>query len=620
MLLYYDQMIEYARTKKRSRRKKNVNQSVPNPIVVLVIGDQQAELVENIYAQLTARWSSRLNAVRVLYFYQHQPCKGNVSKDITQIQLGDIPADKSGPGTLELMPETLRQVNIQVAKVLEEIGQVPGIVMYRAWIPVILAPTDAAQALFSDLLAVVCAQMEELGILEHSTRLYLLLPQIFSCKAEEEATRRFLEQLKQIREAPYEQTVLQLVSDAPARAYKSKQLLDTVVILDEVDQYNRRYNMHGERLQLLCDLIEHTGTWSADDYIQTAGVQDSRISPEYWLAQAVHELCGKIQMMDEGTASYARAEQNIKDCIEQCVKDHFTDGVEKALQHCVVFIPDALDRLSTLSLAEGERAVFGDALMHSFERWTEEAATPRIPAEIRAEIEQIYSNTALEDLARDLQVWAADCESHCTSSFGAADCKKLVLQNEPDIIRKAATARRFFAQMKYGYLLQNEIERAQAKMAKECAKLCYQRIGALKTENEEFIEFSQAIQQAWETLRDGQGSMFQAVAWQGERPNLLAVRRACAAATRTGDPTEVFDAVANCIDLDDARGMDTAQIMPTLYCHIPITLSLTNDRRQTIETGISTGRVLRLICIAHDYDAESIGLVYLLQKLMTAHE
>lgn len=595
----YDQLIEFAREKQRGRRCVGVHKSVPNPILVIVIGDKQCEFLDPLYTQLSSRWSSQLKALQVCYCYVKTPYEG--SSPILQAKL-ELP-DRGGAGAVCSLPDTLSAVNDMIGQAIDRIGQESQTRMMRADIHIVLAPEDPAGMLLSDLAAVAKGRLEDSGVITTDCRLYLLLSSAYRTKAECGYVCGVMDQLREAQ--AYEQAVLQPQQDAAPLTCRINRLINAVMLLDDVNEHHQHYNAHGERLGLLLDLVENG--WSNTGFIQTAGVRDGSAGPEYWLAQAADFLCSARREQAKKDAGVEIMQVIIAE-ITAAAQDR-TRGLDRALDACRLFVPGQVGRVGQLSLDNGETAVFGGALQSAYASWQKNLPEMKLPGKVLQVVEDIESDDILDVLIYDLESWAEECERQAPAP----------LQNRPKLPSdggEAAAAlyfRNFLLQEKYQLLVKKEEQHSRAELVRSCAKNCRQRKKDLRTESEEFADFAREIQQVWATLRDAynDGGKMQ-LTWIDKKPAPGALRKAGALAVRTGDPTQVLTMVADCVDLsgDETEGAQCAA--PPLFCRIPFADEL-STRVQPITQGVSSGRVLKFAVISQEYDEEMLRRVHALK-------
>lgn len=596
----YDQLIELAREKQRKRLCVGVHKSVPTPIVVLVVGDKQLADLDAIYTQLKSRWSSQLKALQVCYCYVESPYSG--SNPILQAKL-ELPKGRGGPGALCGLTDTLAEVNEMMAKAIDQISQEAQVQMMQASIHIVLAPEDPAGALLSDLAAVAKGRLQDFGVIINDCRLYLMLPKSYQTMDECRCVCCVMDQLQG---GEYEQAILQPQLDTAPRMCRIDKLINAVMLLDDLNENYQHYNVHGERLGLLLDLVENG--WSNTGFIQTAGVREGSAGPEYWLAWATDHLCSERNSEDAGGKNDKKF-QALTDAISAAVQASSRDA-EQALRSCCLFRPGQVGRIARLSLDEGETAVFGGALRMVYASWRENLARPELPDAILQMVEGIESDAGLDALIRHLEDWMGDLKGRQTQTPDAR-CPQFYSDNG-----EAEAARRFRDTLwteKYLPLVKKEEQEGFVKLARLCVKRCRQRKEELRVEEEEFAGFAREIQRVWFTMRDtyNDGGRLEAK-WIEDPPAPGALRRAGALAFRTGDPTEVLSMVAECVDLSGTGAEDAPRAEPPLFCRIPFATDL-NTRVQPITQGVSSGRVLKFAVISQEYDEAALRRVYSLK-------
>lgn len=597
----YDQLIEFAREKQRGRRSAVVHKGVPNPIIVLVIGDKQGEYLDTLYTRLRGRWSSRLKALQMCYCYVNEPYRGD--SPILQVRL-ELP-ETGGAGGLCTRPDTLAAANDMVSQAIEQISQDPQISMRRGDIHVILSPEDPAGGLLSDLSAVVKGRLEDFGFFTIDCRLYLLLPQALQSKKECRYVCNVMDQLRDAQS--YEQAVLQPQTDAPPRVCQIKRLINAVMLLDNVNENGQHYNVHGERLGLLLDLVENG--WDNAGFVQTAGAREGSAGPEYWLAQALDTLCSERQegnQREENSAVLKTVTAQIADAAQAR-----TGGVDRALRACCLFRPGQPGRARQMTLEELETAVFGEALKSAFSAWRRGLDTPRLPQAVLDTVDGISSQAGLDGLVRQLDDWVRECE---LKQVRPLESRRVNLAFEGDEAEDAARLRACLYKEKYLPLAEEEKQSCCGELIGQCKKYCLERKEELRGEEADFAEFAKEVRQVWITLRDAynDGRRME-LTWIGSRPSPGALRKACAEAFRSEDPTQVLSMAADCVDLSgaDTAGANCAD--PPLFCRIPFAIGL-NTWVRPITEGVSVGRVLKFAVLSQEYDEELLQRVHVLKK------
>lgn len=596
-----DQLIELAREKRRKRRSISVHKSVSSPIMVLVLGDKQLDVLDMLYTQLKGRWSSHLNALQLCYCYVEAPYTG--SNPILQVKL-ELPEDRGGQGAVRAFPDTLAAINDIMAQAIDRISQEAQVQMVQAGIHIILAPEDPAGALLSDLAAVAKGRLEDFGSLTNDCKLYLMLPRSYQTRDECENVCGVMDQLQQAEW--YEQPVLQPQLDAAPRVYRVDRLINAVMLLDDLNENNQHYNLHGERLGLLLDLVEN-GWSNTAGFVQTAGIREGSAGPEYWLAQATDQLCSERQAegrKDEDDKRFQAVDKEITETVQAHLR-----GVQEALQSCCLFRRGQVGRIARSPLDDGEAAVFGGALHAVYASWKESAAEPEVPDAVLQIVEEVESDTGLNALIGHLESWAASLEEKPLPRLN------LYCPQVPSD-RGEAEAARYFRDMlwaeKYQPLMKQEEQDCCAKLARLCVRRCRLRKEELSSEEEEFAGFAEEIKRIWYDLRNAynDGGRLEPK-WIGKRPASGALRKAGALAYRTGDPTEVLSMVAECVELGGTEAKGAPKADPVLFCRIPLASNLKTYTKPITE-GISAGCVLKFAVVSQQFDEEAMRRVYAL--------
>lgn len=597
----YDQLIEFAREKQRKRRSGGVHKSVTSPIVVLVMGDKQLDGLDTLYTQLTSRWSGQLKALQVCYCYVKTPYTG--SNPILQVKL-ELP-DEGGPGAICALPDTLAAVNDMMGQAIDRITQEAQVQMMQAGIHIILAPEDPAGMLLSDLAAVAKGRLEDFGVVINDCRLYLMLPKSYQTRQEYGQVCGVMDQLQ--KAVRYEQAVVQPQRDSAPRMYRIDRLINAVMLLDDLNENYQHYNVHGERLGLLLDLLENG--WTNMGFVQTAGVRDGSAGPEYWLAQAADQLCSARQAGGKSVGAEERFQTVMKELT--AAAQGRTQGLDQALRACCLFRPGQVERVARLPLDEGEAAVFGGALRAAYQSWLAALAALELPDAAARLVDDIESDAELDALIGRLEGWVSDLEEQPPQLPADARCPQFYSdRGEAEAVARLRDA---LWTGKYLPLVRQEEWDCSAKLAHLCAKRCRQRKENLRTEEEEFAGFAKEVRQAWLTLRDAyDNSRRLEPKWIGKPPSSGALRRAGALAFRTGDPTEALSMAAECVDLSGTEAGDAPRADPPLFCRILFTNDL-NTRIQPITQGVSTGRVLKFAVISQEYEEEALQRVYALK-------
>lgn len=597
----YDQVIEFAREKQRGRRSAVVHKSVPNPIIVLVLGDGQHDYLDTLYTQLTSRWSSHLGGLMLCYGYVSAPYTGE--NPILQVKL-ELP-ETGGAGALCSLPDTMAAFNSMVGQAIERISQDPQIPMRRGDIHIVLAPEDPVGGLLSDLAAVIKGRMEDCGFFTLDCRLYLLLPQAYRSQKECRCVCGVMDQLRQIQE--YEQPVLQFQGDAAPQVCRVTKVINSVMLLDNVNENNQHYNVHGERLGLLLDLVENG--WKNVGLFQTAGVKEGSVGPEYWLGQALDTLCSERRMTrqtDEDGGAFKEITAQITEAVQAQ-----TGGLDRAMKACCLFRPGQLARARQMSPEECETAVFGDALRTAYAAWQSGLDSPEIPPAVLKLMEDVSSEAGLDALAQKMDEWVKECE---LKQMRPLESKRLNLSFNGNEAEDAALLRSYLYKEKYALMAEQKKQEYRTGLIGLCKKYCTRRKEELRGEEADFDEFAKEARQVWVTLRDAYNDGRTVdVTWIDDRPPSGTLRKECVAAFRSGDPTRVLSLTADCVDLN---GKDTGTAncaSPPLFCRIPFAIGL-NTWVQPITEGVSSGRVLKFAVLCQDYDEEMLQRVHALKK------
>lgn len=596
-----DQLIEFAREKQRKRRCVGVHKSVSNPIVVLAVGDKQLDSLDALYTQLKSRWSGQLKALQVCYCYVKAPYTG--PNPILQAKL-ELPEGRGGPGALCALPDTLAAANDMMAQAIDRISQESQVQMMQAGIHIVLSPEDPAGALLSDLAAVAKGRLEDFGVVTVDCRLYLLLPKSYQTRDECGRVCGVMGQLQ--KAGRYEQAVLQPQPDAPPRFCRIDRLVNAVMLLDDLNENYQHYNVHGERLGLLLDLVENG--WSNIGFLQTAGVREGSAGPEYWLAQAADQLCSERRAGSRQGEEDKRFQEASKE-ISAAVQARFRSAGQ-ALRSCCLFRPGQVGRIARLSLDEGETAVFGGALRMAYGAWRERLPALELPGGVLRTVEEAESDAELDALAGQMEDWGSDLEERPAQPPDGR-CPQFSSERG-----EAEAVRRFLDTLwteKYLPLAKKEEQDCCVELARLCAKRCRERKEELRAEEEEFDGFAKEVRRVWFALRDAysDGRRLEPK-WIGKPPASGALRKAGALAARTDDPTEILSIVAECVDLSGSEAEGAPQADPPLFCRILFAGDL-NTRVQPITQGVSTGRVLKFAVISQEYDEEALRRVYALK-------
>lgn len=601
----YDQLIDFAREKQRGRRRAGVHKSVPYPIVILVVGDKQRDLLDGLYAQLTARWSGCLGALQFCYCYIDAPYEG--SSPIYQTKLDLCGLEKQGAGAIGDLPETLKAVNEVMGEVVRRISSDGQVAMQQADIHIITAPEDETEPLLSDLSAIAASRWEDFGAVRVNCRLYLLLPGEYRTDAERTRVSSMMDQLQAADAGEYRQEVQQPHAGVPPRVCTIQRLFNAVMLLDEMDETGRFYNSHGERLGLLVDLIENG--WSGGSFLQTAGVQEGTAGPEYWLAQAVNTLCGKV-LAQTGSSGNKIEPKLAIDAIAAATKERM-QGMERALSPCCLFFRGRINRVSGMPVDEGEQAVFGHALDTAYVSWREGLPPLQVPEEVEQLLDTTDSEEETRRLADRLWGWAKECRDKAVPPPDQS-CQGFHISGTE--AEKVLRFRNFLKQVKYMPQRIMDEQLCCASLAELCAERCRGRIEAIRNEQAEFAEFAQAVDQVWNILRNKyNGGIAMEADWMKEPPELARLRKSGAQAVRDGKASPVLSLVAECVELNSPPRFAACQPDLLLFCRIPITMGITTQIWR-IDQGISAGRVLKLAMICDRYEEEAAQRVFMLQK------
>lgn len=596
--MLYDQIVEFAREKHQMVRRRVVHKGVPRPIVVMVVGDSGRDALDLLSARLTSRWTSQLEALQVCYACIDAPYEGE--RPILQARLERPEEGSGGPGCLCRLPETLAAVNDMAGELIRRLCSAPRISMQRADVHIILAPEDPASPLLSDLAAVIRGRLEEFGAVGCDCRLYLLLPQRYETAAQRERVCGVMDQLSRLDSGPYRQAVLMPQADDAPRPYEARRLVDAVMLLDDMNERYQCCNTHGERLELLVDLVENG--WLGEGFIQTAGEREGSAGPEYWLAQAVDTLCRQVLAEDGGDeVDFDEVKTAVTRAVETRMK-----GMEQALGCCCLFHRGQVERLSgSVSLDEAEQAVFGGALEMAYKGWLEERPPLEVPEAVSRVLKSAGSAKELERLAERLQEWGERCGE--TVPLPRQSCQGF--NPSRDETESAARFRNLLCQTKYALRRKQDEQRAWGETARLCAESCRERARELAQEREDFSEFARQVQEAWYTLRDSyNGGSPMPLSWVEAAPSMEELRRAGARAAESGDAREVLSLAAQCVDLSGGAARDGGFADPLLFCRIPITMGL-NTWTRRIDQGISEGRMLKLAIIANSYSEAAVQRV-----------
>lgn len=603
------QLVDFARSSQMRRRRSGVHQSVPNPILVLILGDSLCDQLEQIHTQLTSRWSSQLGALQFCYFYTDKPYKGSCS--ILQAKM-TAAEGASGAGTLCRDTGNLQAVNRVLRAAGEHISKMPMISMNKAEIHLILPLCDPMEAFVTDIAAVAQGWMNTFGAASNDCYLYLLLPQLYNTVAEKEHACKALDQVRDGEGCGevYSQPVLLEQLDGQPGNVRSERIFRKVILLDEVDEKYRRYNQHGERLQLLGDLIETS--WSIEGYVITAGVQEAAAGPEYWLAQAADVLCGKaLKDFESAEENGEIAVKPLCEAIEKAMPATMPDW--QVMRTGCLFLRGRAEKVtSAMSLETVEAGVFGVAMRNAFRSWKEAVQPVEIPREVQQALEQSDADAQLETLADSLRSWADEQDEKSERPLDSL--KGVSLKKELPEEEKVRQLQNFLLKNKYEQLRDRVGNARCAEIARKCADGCYDRIQELKKEAEMFEEFAEMIRETWYTLRDSfNNGKTMDVSWTDQRISMRQLRRAGAKAIRDGDPREVLSMIADCVDLGGGTQEDAVPNDPTLYCRLTI-LTEVNTKTYPVKTGISAGRIVKLTTIARHYNEDDVCRAFAVMK------
>lgn len=605
-------LVDFARSSQMKRRRSGVHQSVPNPILVLLLGDSLADQLEQIHTQLTSRWSSQLGALQFCYFYTDKPYQGGCS--ILQAKVA-APQGAAGAGALCRDTGSLQAVNRVLRDAGEHISKMPMISMSKAEIHIILPVCDPMGAFVTDIAAVAQGWMSTFGAASNDCYLYLLLSQLYNTVAEKEQACAVLDQVRDGEGGNlYTQPVLLEQQDGQPTDVRSERIFRKVILLDDVDEKYRRYNQHGERLQLLCDLIETN--WSIEGYVITAGVQEATAGPEYWLAQAADTVCGRVlQELSSTEADTELSAKPLYEAIEKAMPNTMPDW--QVMHTCCLFLRGRVGRITPdMPVNTMEEGVFGTALSDAFQSWRDAVQPAEIPQAVQQALDQSDVDVRLEELADNLRAWAEEQEEKAKrppdSVRGFKPKKEL---SEEDNVRQLQN---YLLKYKYGQLRDRAGNTRCAQIARKCAEGCFDRIQELKKEGEMFEEFAEMVRETWYTLRDAfnNGNPME-VSWTEPLPSLRQLRRAGARAIRDGDPREALSMIADCVDLGGGAEQSSVPTDPTLYCRLTILVDA-NTKTYPIKTGISAGRIVKLTTIAQRYNEDDICRVFAVMKARRA--
>lgn len=604
--LLYDDLIEIAREKQHRRRLGNVHKSVPHPQILLVVGDEMASWLDALYQQVASRWSSSLSALQVIYC-SSTPYVGTAP--VQQMTFSQLKGNVE-PTSLRQAPELLHKFNQIVAEVVEKTSHTPGLRMNRANIHVVLQPQSPLSVLVQDLIAVVQGHLAGYGAIVCDSRIYLLLPDHISTGAEKENTNAFLEQMLQMSNGAYEQPVLLQQRDGAFTTYTTNRLVQYVMLLDEWNEYYQRYDLHGERIQLVGDLIE-TSEWMNGSFLQTVGVQETHAGPEYWLAAAASQLY--MQAEDElegpGTVDLATLQQAIQKFAEQQMQ-----GLENIFDSCCVYRPFHQAGLRQYTIDQVEERVFGKGMEQLYTQWLEHRNFSALPAELDKVLQEIPSIVLLEQLSHQLDNWANELEAG-EQLLPALQCDGLTFRNASSMDTAARQLRQYIVQNKYSIQGRNDGKKLQRDVARLCAQACRERMENLQHQQVMIRDFGRELQQVWYQLRDSfnEGRPLP-VQWLGQTPDAGLLRQCV---ERSGANPQVWvrdflETLADRVDLNGQKVACTGEA--PLCCRLTIGFGLQTQNRD-IQDGISAGRTLRFAALSPgEYTDGTAGRSFLLHS------
>lgn len=605
--MLYDQLIEFAQEKQRRRRYQGIHKSVPCPIVVIVLGDTLGRSLDALYHQLSGRWSSQLDALQIGYCYINEPYTG--SAPILQAMLGLPEEGQSGAGTLCLMPEALRTVNDMVGNAIRKISDEPEVSMAKADIHLILAPEDPAQAFATDIAAVARGRFQRFGTLDTDCRFYFILPIECETQVQMGHMRAAIEQLKAADSdsEEYTEEVLLLQSDAPPQRYHVGKVVQSVMLLDEMNESFQRYNAHGERIMLIADLIENG--WNGTGFIQTAGAQNGVVGPEYWLAQATNELCIRV------TEDRPQNEINLRDIYEEIMRlsELRMRGVERAFDGCCLFNLGQVSRINNMDSQEAEKRVFGNALEYAYEHWLKHLPAFEITETLKQMFEQIESRDRLIQLANELHDWAENYTRHQTVVPSSRYQAPLRFGNESESVQRF---RSYLIQKKYLLKCENDKQICCAELAGRCAEYCREQADRIASERETFLAFAEEARETWFRLREryNEGRPMP-LRWINQHPPLSELRRLGVKAAEEGESSQFLSLVAECVDLEwNSEGALAPPEIP-VYCRLTVALGLQPQIRQ-ITDGAAQGHIIKTLVIANRYQERDMRRVFVFNSVM----
>lgn len=647
--MLYDDLIEIARDKQHKRRRSSVHKSVPCPQFVLVVGDEMTSSLEQLCQQITGRWSSGLTGLQVCYC-GFQPYDGPApvqqmvffrrgaderkTRDVcppsddllSRLEAcGQQPAAAAVPqpnqafnaggesktaaaNALLAEPALLRQFNRLVAGMVETISRTPGLAMRQAYIHVVMQPQSGMAAVVQDLIAVVQGHLLSYGVTGSSTRIYLLLPDRITTGAAKKNICAVLDQLSAMNSQPYDRPVLLQQLDGEFQHYKTNRLVQHVMLLDEWNEKFQRCNLHGERMQLLGDLVENTN-WISSAFLQTVGVQETHAGPEYWLAAAADQLCREaIQEMESSLyADPTSLQQEIQRLAEQRLQ-----GMERIFDACCLYMPFQMAFLHRWDLDQAEEMVFGPGLEQLYQQWLKKRRFTELPESLGRLLDGICSVSVLDSLSRQLDQWA-DSLAGEKVPVPPVSCERLASSSVSGPDAAAQLLRRYIVQNKYMLRRSGDEKRMQMDLARLCAQACRQRAVWAERQQELLQELKRELQQVWYQLRDSfnEGQPLP-VQWLGQKPGAELLYSSLA---KAGEDLEACarDFLENLADRVDLNGQEvTCTGEAPLHCRRTVMLELPVEERN-IREGMSAGRTLRFAALSSEtYTENDANKVFLL--------
>lgn len=621
-----------------------MHKGVPCPILLLVVGDGLAPRLDQLYQQVSSRWSSSLTGLQLCYcgFRPYagkapvlqmtfpsrpqtpqppqEPAEGQ-SEFARQLEacgqkIGPAPQADPAPSqdpleedALRRSPELLRQLNRMLAQAVAAMSRTPRLAMNRACIHVILQPQSPLSPLVADMIAAAQGHLESYGAMAIDCRLYLMLPDRIGTEGEKESIRAFLDQLPLLDGQPYDRPVLQLQQDGPFVRYKTGRLVQSVMLLDEWNELVQRYDLHGERLQLLGDLIENPN-WISGCFLQTVGVQETHAGPEYWLAAAASQLCSQARQELGGSGGLELAE--LQQAMEKLAAGQL-EGMERAFEACCLYLPFQPAQLRNCDAEQAERLLFGRSMEAAYRQWLESRRFRQLPGQLEEMLEKVCSIEALDRLGRELDGWANQLEKQPSAWQVSAD--RVPAGNAATMDAAAQLVRRFVVQRKYMPMREQDSRRLEMELARLCAEACRSRAARLERQQQILEEITQELQPVWYQLRDSfsDGTQPQ-VQWLGQMPGPGFLRQKVAEAGE--DPAacarNFLEAVADRVDLNGREVDGTGE--PPMCCRFTIVMHRQPVRRNITE-GISAGRTLCFAALSGDHFTESdAGKSFLLNQ------